>query len=117
MHVWISSNNSRPSVSERASIFHYSECWPPSTKQYYALDQSILDLCPFRENIKWNRYWVFAPKFHLSPWPLYYTKLSNRQPQKYPEVKDRPLPDLVSMLLDCLAPYFISYLSVTLVTA
>ena len=46
MYVWISSNNSRPSVSRRASIFHYSEWCPPSTKQYYAVDQSILDLCP-----------------------------------------------------------------------
>ena len=56
MYVWISSNNSRPSVSRRASIFHYSECCPSSTKQYYAVDQSILDLCPSQINTKWKEF-------------------------------------------------------------
>ena len=39
--VWISSNNSCPSVSRRATIFHYSEWCPPSTKQYHARHHMI----------------------------------------------------------------------------
>ena len=49
MCVWISSNNSRPSVSGRASILHYCECERPSTKQYYAPDQSLFDFSPGRK--------------------------------------------------------------------